>query len=177
MTMSEHEYRQVDELINRVATSVHTPADLIDHDDLTQELWNFWLTKTKLHEYHEGAQYKILRRKAKDIAAKERVEYAYFTGAYVYTPNIVRHLLTEAVWVNPEDSPDIDGRADISRTIKTLSGKDQALLQAAYGLNMRSRMSKTQQRAVHRAVDKLTAALNQSTPQQTTDPQEASATI
>lgn len=177
MTMSEEEYRQVDALINRAAGSVHTPADLIDYDDLVQELWDFWLTKTKLHEYHEGAQYKILRRKAKDIAAKERVEYAYFTGAYVYTPNQVRRLLAEAVWVSPEDSPDIDGRADIGRAIRTLSGRDQALLQDAYGLHMRSSMSKAQQRAVHRAVDKLTAALNKATPQQATDPDEASRTI
>lgn len=164
MTMSEVEYREVDELIRRAAKAAHAPDDIIPYDDLVQELWEFWLTRTALQEHPENSQFYILRREARTIAAKERVDFAYFTGAYTYTPNTVRHLLKEETWVDVEDCNDIEGRVDVLQAMKGLSAKDQTILEAAYRINMYPRMSKSQQRNVQRAVDKLAAILNRKAP-------------
>lgn len=167
--MSVEEFNETDTLIRGAAKAAHVPGDLLSRDDLIQDLWQFWLSRTELQEYPENTQKSILRRHARSIIAKERTDYAYFTGAYLYTPTTVRWLLQEAVWVAPFASPDIEGRIDVQKAMRSLSAKDQAVLEAAYAFNMYPNLSKTQQKRVQRAVDKLAAILNSRSKPETKD--------
>jgi hypothetical protein len=48
------------------------------------------------------------------------VDYKYSTGAFLYTPGMVRRYLEKVVWCNPQDCIDLEARADISEAYERL---------------------------------------------------------
>lgn len=150
----------VDAEIKRIARAARTENDSMPLDDLVQELWVFYLEHGNIQSYAPGQQMKLLRQEAKKRLAQERIDYMYFSGAFVYTPAIVRAYLDECVWQAVEDSFDIDGRVDVQEAFKRLSAQQQMALYIRHCLGEGDKFTNAQKKAASVGVDKIVHHLN-----------------
>lgn len=155
------------EVISRIARREATTV--FDPQDLEQDLWVFFLERNQ-SILNEGQMVSLLKKQAKALTRKERIDYMYFRGAYLYTPGMVRRLLENAVWCEVENVVDIEGRVDVSTALKELSESERNLLYAKYHLGEPIDNSESNRRAVYRAVDKITDILNTLSDPEQIDP-------
>lgn len=149
----EHFMNVIEDISRKEAT------DVIDRDDLQQELWVYLLERQDRVD-NEGQMVTLLKKQARTVAKNERVDYMYFSGAFIYTPSMVRGLLADAVWADVENAFDIEGRVDVSRELKKLPYKDQRLLCKRFFFEEKPAKNSAEERDVYRAVDTLTHSLN-----------------
>lgn len=134
----------------------------MDPEDLEQELWVFYLENVAHREYPEGAVVDLIKKQAAKTARQERIDYMQFRGAFIYSPAVVRTILEDAVWVDAEDSPDIEGRIDVSRAIRELGSDEQRSLKEFYTGTPGDRKgwTSTDYDRHERAIDKISMILN-----------------
>ena len=98
---------------------------------------------------------------ANQYLAQERLDYMYFTAAYLYTPSEIRRHLRDSAWTDLDQCPDVDARTDLHAAFKTLTKARQDAVYKQYGLGIpSSEMSEAEGRAARRGVDDITAYLN-----------------
>lgn len=131
----------------------------IEFEDLRQELWVFYLEQKKQVE-HDKQMVDLIGRRARGTARQERIDYMYFSGAFIYTPSMVRTLLADAVWCDVEDSFDIEGRVDVTAALKKQSQRAQGLLYARFALGEKTENSSPDRFVIDRAIDSITHELN-----------------
>lgn len=137
-------------------------TDIMDPGDLEQELWVFYIEQLQDRDYHEGAVVDLIKKQAAKTARQERIDYMQFRGAFIYSPAVVRTILEDAVWVEVEESPDVEGRIDVSRALHELSEQERFLLHRRFGPFDPSAEPETKldQKQIERAIDKISMILN-----------------
>ncbi|WP_152346579.1 sigma-70 family RNA polymerase sigma factor [Brevibacterium sp. CFH 10365] len=161
----EHEYPAIDNaklssVIKNVAKKQAT--DVMDPEDLEQELWVFYLEHVAHRDYPEGAIVDLIKKQGVKVARDERIDYMQFRGAFVYSPAVVRTILEDAVWVDSEDCPDIEGRIDVSRALGELNDDERRVLHQRFAVNpdTRPHFTTLETSRIERAIDKISMILN-----------------
>lgn len=131
----------------------------IEFEDLRQELWVFYLEKKDMVE-HDKQMASLIGKTARSVARQERIDYMYFSGAFIYTPAMVRTLLADAVWCEVEEAFDIEGRVDVTAALKKQSQRAQGLLYARFALGEKPEGDSDDRKVIDRAVDSITHELN-----------------
>lgn len=135
----------------------------VEREDVEMTVWE---ALYKNFEYNAKLEpknvYWLIRRKANEAVAKEKRDYEYFRGAFVYTPQIVRAILADAVWVDLEGVPDIDARIDVVRIFGELPLKQRQVLFRRYAVG--DILTDAETKAATRAINKITDRLNAITP-------------
>lgn len=108
----------------RIATREHHGSAIYSIDDLEQAIWEHVLANWKYYAKAEPKFVEIYMTKAaRGFAGKERVDYMYFTGAFIYTPKIVAAYLDTCAWKPLEEVPDIDARVDMQEAFELLRAR------------------------------------------------------
>ncbi|MGO2037015.1 MAG: hypothetical protein ACTH2U_11100 [Brevibacterium sp.] len=153
---------KISSVIKNVAKKQST--DVMDPEDLEQELWVFYLEELIDTEYPEGTIVDLIKKRGIKIARDERIDYMQFRGAFIYSPAVVRTILEDAVWTEAEDSPDIEGRIDVSNALAELEPDERFLLRRKFGPLVDDidplPFSTTEHMRIERAIDKISMILN-----------------
>src|SRR5699024_11360089 len=97
------------------------------------------------------------------IAHDERIDYMLYRGAFIHSPAVVRTILEGAVWVDVEDSPDVEGPIDVSSALLELNGNERRLLALRFGRpdsEWRGVITDAEYVTIERAIDKISMILN-----------------
>lgn len=137
-------------------------TDVMDPEDLEQELWVFYLEELVHTDYPEGTIVDLIKKRSVRIARDERIDYMQFRGAFIYSPAVVRTILEDAVWVDAEDCPDIEGRIDVSNALAELRPEERKLLHLFFAVPPTDRQDQPgiDYKAIERSIDKISMILN-----------------
>lgn len=151
-----------DEMIQRVARQEHKASTLFERDDLEQEVRLACLREIDtLLEADENFVKFFCRRAAKNYALHERLDWEQFTGAFVYTPDIVKAQLESGAWgQGPEGDWAI--RLDVREAWQQLPSGTQVLIYRTYGMG--HALDPAQRKTVQRGIDRIARILNSETP-------------
>lgn len=153
-------YLTLEPLVNAVASSEWKSSHIYSIDDVAQAIWEHMMKDWKYYEdADEGLVKHMARRAARNYCMAQRTQYMYATGAFLYTPGMVRHYLEDVVWCSPEDCRDVDARVDLSEAYRKLSRAQKAAIYKKYAL--KEPLTKgSEQVAESRAVTNMTNRLN-----------------
>lgn len=129
-TMTPEFYEEHQPLAASIAATNWKRSAIFTSDDVEQAIWEHVLANWR--HYREASVDSIatyMKRAARGFARKERNDYMYFTGAFIYTPKIVAAYLDTCAWQPIEEVPDIDARVDMQEAFALL--RERAPKQAA----------------------------------------------
>ncbi|MGO2860608.1 MAG: hypothetical protein ACTIC1_05590 [Brevibacterium sp.] len=153
---------KITSVIKNVAKKQAT--DVMDADDLEQDLWVFFLSELADTEYPEGTIVDLIKKRGVKIARDERIDYMQFRGAFIYSPAVVRTILEDSTWTNVEDTPDVEGRMDVSNAMAELEADERHLLRLKFGQVTsepdHAPFNTTEHMRIERAIDKISMILN-----------------
>lgn len=138
----------------------------MDPEDLEQELWVFFLEELIDSEYPEGTIVDLIKKRGIKIARQERIDYMQFRGAFVYSPAVVRTILEDAVWVEVESCPDVEGRIDVSNALSELREHDRNLLGQRFGRpddEWKGTFTSAEYDRISKSIDRISMILNNGT--------------
>jgi hypothetical protein len=148
----------------RIAAREHRDSTLFARDDIEQAIWEHVIGNWKHYVAIEDPKFVeiYMTKAARGYVRKERVDFMYFAGAFVYTPKIVAAFLETCAWKPLEEVPDVDARVDLREAFELL--RKSAPSQAAavfkrYGLN-EDEMSSAERMNLSRGVDAICHRLN-----------------
>lgn len=149
-------------MVKKIAKREHKGAVTVTVEDVEQEIWLFIAKEVKhLDGYTTLGIGDFATKSARKYLIQERIDYMYFMGNFVYTPEIVEQYLQDAVWANVEDVPDIDGRVDVTDEVNRLPLHDRVLLFKKYGMGENpDREAHAERKTIDRAVIRITNNLN-----------------
>lgn len=155
-------YTVYHEDVARISRKVANEFKTVQAEDLEQDLWaDLSATWEKILEASKFTVQSIIRRRALQLANKERIDYMHFSGSYLYTPKDVRLILSESAWSDIDQAPDIEGRVDVRAKFDKLAPGRQAAVYKRYGLGVTYKeLSKSEQNALERGVGQITDWLN-----------------
>jgi hypothetical protein len=149
-------FLQLEPLVNQVAGGEWKNSRLFSIEAVWEHMmanWSHYAGKDEALVKH------MARRAARAFCQEQRTQYMYATGAFLYTPGMVRRYLEEAVWCLAGDCLDVEARADITEAFEYLSKGQKAVLLKRYGLR-EPLVRNSEQVAESRAVANITARLN-----------------
>jgi DNA-directed RNA polymerase specialized sigma24 family protein len=153
-------YLQLEPLVNAIASQEWKNSHIFSIDDVAQAIWEHMMAEWR---YYDGADEDLVkhmaRRAARRYCQDQRTQYMYSTGAFLYTPAMVRRFLEEMVWCSPEDCKDVDARIDLSEAYAKLPKSQKAAVYRRYGLK-EPLNGAGEQSAESRAVSAMTRKLN-----------------
>lgn len=149
-------------LVSRIAKREHKGAMTVSVEDVDQAIWLFLFENVRhLTGYTVNGIADLATKSARKYLLKERIDYMHFMGNFIYTPEIVEQYLTDAVWSNVEDVPDIDGRVDVTDEFNKLPLPQKQALFKKYALGENpDREDHAIRKAIDRAVVRITNNLN-----------------
>lgn len=154
---------ELEPLVNDVAGSEWKNSVLFSIDDVAQAIWEHMLGNWSHYAGKDTLLIRhMARRAARGYCMAQRTQYMYATGAYMYTPAMVRHCLEELVWCSPGDCNDVEGRADVSEAFRHLPRAQKAAVFKRYGLKellTRGAEQVAESRAVTAMTDRLNTGL------------------
>lgn len=133
--LDSNRYLELEPLVNEIASQEWKRSALYELDDVVQAIWLHMMEHWK--DYEEASvplTRHMVRRAAKAFCEKQRVDYMYAMGAYLYTPALVRRYLETVVWCAPENCPDVDARVDLTEALGKLSTVQHAAIYKKYAL-------------------------------------------
>ena len=149
------------DMITKIAKREHKGATTVTAEDVEQAIWLFIFENVQhLDGYSEKGIGDLATKSARKYLLKERIDYMYFMGNFVYTPEIVEQYLKDAVWANVEDVPDIDGRVDVTDEYNRLPLHHRVALFRKYGLGEVLENSSAERKQADRALITITNNLN-----------------
>lgn len=148
----------------RISLGQHQRSTIFDTSDIEQSIWEHVMKNWKHYATADERLVSFyMKRAAKSFANTQRVEYMYFTGAFIYTPKIVAAYLETCAWEPLDEVPDIDARVDLQEAFKLLQAsapEQAAAVFRRYGLKEFSAMTESEQKNSRRGVESLTHRLN-----------------
>jgi hypothetical protein len=161
--MDTNLYLELEPLVNDVAGSEWKNSRLFSIDDVSQAIWEHMMANWKHYEGRDLALVKhMARRAARNYCLEQRTQHMYATGAFLYTPGMVRRFLGDVVWCHAGDCVDVEARADISEAFSYLTDGQKAVLFKKYALKevlSRNAEQVAESRAVARITNRLNAGL------------------
>lgn len=158
-------------VVNKAARNALKGSAFVEADDLAQEAWTYLLRHwQQLHE--DGAEplvYATASKTMRYFLARERVDYAYFSGQFIYTPEIVRVALETGAW-SLDPNRDWDIRLDVQAAYETLSPERQELLFRVYVQGEQLPNASSERKTLDRAIDAMAHSLNQGVNRDTVTP-------
>jgi DNA-directed RNA polymerase specialized sigma24 family protein len=153
-------YLTLEPLVMAVASSEWKSSHIYSIDDVAQAIWEHMMRDWKYYADADEALVKhMARRAARRYCQGQRTQYMYSTGAFLYTPGMVRRYLEDVVWCSPEDCRDVDARVDLSEAYRKLPRAQKAAVYKKYALKEPLTRS-AEQVAESRAVSNITHRLN-----------------
>lgn len=147
------------ETVQRVAKNQHKQSTIFEVDDIEQAIWLFFAENWSAIRGYDEAGIKTLAGKAAVKFCKEqRNDFMYFTGAFVYTPDMVERILEESVWVDLGPGVDVEGRVDVQDRFGQLKDSYQQNLYLKYGA--KEDLTDAQRKSAERGLNDLTHRLN-----------------
>jgi hypothetical protein len=163
-TMTGVFYAQHKAEVSRIAARVWKHSHVFAVDDIEQAIWEHALVNWK-HYADASAESasKFMTRAARKFAFEERIKHMYATGAFIYTPDMIKSYLETCAWMPLEQMPDADSRVDLQQAFQQLS--ESAPAQAAavfkrYGLREKTLMTKTDSSNLSQGIVAITHRLN-----------------
>jgi len=153
-------YLELEPLVMDVAANEWKNSHLFSIDDVAQAIWEHMMANWKHYEGRDGALIRhMARRAARNFCRDMRTQHMYATGAFLYTPGMVRRFLGDVVWCAAGDCLDVDARADLSVAFSYLTRGQKAVLYKKYALK-EPLARNAEQVAESRAVAAITNRLN-----------------
>lgn len=148
------------EIIRRVAEREHKASFLFEVDDIEQHLYaEFLANMSSCKKLDEGSVEYLASKKARHYCAKERDDYMYFTGQFVYTPKLVRSILETSMWKGANEVEDVDGHVDVQAAFNKLVPSHKKAVFKRYGTKAEN-LTETEKRYARLAVDRMATYLN-----------------
>jgi len=111
-------YLSLEPLVNDVAAKEWAGSGIYELEDVVQAVWLHVMEHWEEYEDAGGGLVRTMaRRAARTYCKKQRIDYMYANGAFIYTPGIVRRYLVETVFCDPEHASDLEARADIDEAM------------------------------------------------------------
>ena len=152
-----------DDMIAKIARREHKELRTAEPEDVVQAVREGFYARAKGTDFtlwdRDGIA-DLAIKLAREYVGKERIDFMYFSCAYVYTPAMVEQYLREGLWWEVEDVPDVDGRIDVRREFDRLPRHYKVALFLKYGLGETFSQADPRRQAVIKAVDKITNGLN-----------------
>lgn len=162
-TLTDDFFEKHQPLAAKVASSTWKKSTIFTVDDIEQAIWEHAIGNWKYYAVaDETSVEKYMARAARGFARKERTDYMYFTGAFVYTPKLVAAYLETCAWKPLEEVPDIDARVDVQEAFLLLAERAPKQAEAVfkrYGLGEED-LSSAERMNVSRGIESLTHRLN-----------------
>lgn len=147
------------ETVQRAVRAQHKKSTLFEVDDVEQAVWLFFAENWETIKGYDDAGIKTLAGKA---AAKycttQRHDFMYFSGSFIYTPDMVERILEESVWVDLGPGVDVEGRVDVQARFAQLKESYQRALFKRYGA--KESLTKAESMSALRGLEDLTHRLN-----------------
>jgi DNA-directed RNA polymerase specialized sigma24 family protein len=158
--MPNEQYLELEPMVNAVASQEWKRSPHFTIDDVAQSIWLHMMENWKDYDgKDDGLIRHMARRAARRYCQKQRTEYMYATGAFLYTPAMVRRYLEDVVWCGPEDCKDVEARVDISEAYKKLTAGQKKVIYKRYA--MREQLANNAEEvAESRAIGKIADILN-----------------
>lgn len=150
------------ETAQKVAAREHRKAPSFSVDDMEQAIWEHILTN-KEHYFGKTADRieEFMSKAAKQFWSRERIDFMYFTGNFVYRPQDVRRALEACAWVESEQCPDVDAKLDVRTAFKYLAPQQAKAVFKRYGEKVpHSELSSTEKSNLSYGVENMTHRLN-----------------
>lgn len=146
----------------KIARREHRKMPSCTVEDMEQAIWEHATKEVKYYlQKDAGTVESYMTKAAKQFWSKERTDFMYFTGSYVYTPADVRRILAASAWSRLEECPDVDGRVDVRGAYLTLAPMQRRAVFKLYGLKEeQSSFSATESRNLRYGIDNITHRLN-----------------
>lgn len=150
--------------IRKAARKVLKIKGYLELDDLIQEGWLKVLPKWEiLHE--KGGHGLVYARAVEGMTAalyRELRGYEYFSGKFVYTPELVRAQLENGVWDGTPEG-DWDIRLDVRAALETLAPERQWEVEQCYklGISTSSPEFEGSKQRLSESIARMANALNQ----------------
>lgn len=160
-------YEEHSAMVAKVAKREHKGAVTVTVEDVEQAIWLTVAQKIQhLSGYTLHGMADFATKAARSYLVKERIDYMYFMGNFIYTPEIVEKYLKDGLWSKIEDIPDVDGRVDVTHEFNRLPLHDKQILFRKYGLGENPNREdhaarKTAERAVVLITNNLNLKINQ----------------
>lgn len=128
-------YLEMEPLVLNIAGSEWKNSTIFDIDDVAQAIWLHMMEHWSEYENADkGLVIHMAKRAAKQYCEKQRIDYMYATGGYIYTNGMVRRFLEEVVWCAPENSADVDARVDLTEAFEKLPRSQRAAVFKKFAL-------------------------------------------
>lgn len=153
-------YLELEPLVMDVAANEWKNSHLFSIDDVAQAIWEHMMASWKHYEGRDVALIRhMARRAARIYCMAQRNQHMYATGAFLYTPGMVRRFMGDVVWCQAGDCVDVEARADLSEAFSYLTKGQKAVLYKKYALK-EPLARNAEQVAESRAVAAITNRLN-----------------
>jgi len=147
--------------LKRVAKREHKGAVTMTVEDLEQDLHAFFLQNlNSVRGFSPEGVEGLAVKQARKTLLKERIDYMYFSGSFLYTPAMVEVYLQDAVWQELDCVPDIDGRMDVQAAVRELPLDTQRLLFRKYALGESPANASPERKRIERAIETICHSLN-----------------
>lgn len=152
-------YLSLEPIVNQVAGREWRGSRIYELEDVAQAIW--------VHMMENWAEYAnadpglvnfMATRAARAYCQRQRVDYMYANGAFLYTQKIVRGMLEQTVFCDPEHATDVEGRADIREAMQHLSKVQQAAIFKKFAL--KEPLAGAEKTAESRGITNITHRLN-----------------
>jgi len=158
-SMTDEFYEKHRETVQRAARAQHKKSTIFEVDDVEQAVWLFFAEKWETIRGYDDAGIKTLAGKAAaHYCTTQRHDYMYFTGAFIYTPDMVERILEESVWVDLGPGVDVEARVDVQDRFGQLKESYQEALFLKYGA--KDKLTEAQRKSAERGLNDLTHRLN-----------------
>jgi hypothetical protein len=161
-TLTDEFYLAHADEVSRVAAGAWKGSSLYSVEDVEQAIWEHVAANWKYFAAANAESISLfMKRAARGFVRKERVDYMYFTGAFVYTPKLVAQFLDTCAWKPLEEVPDIDARVDMQEAFARLSQSAPAQADAVFRrYGMGGDLTASEMKNAQRGVDSICHRLN-----------------
>lgn len=155
----------------KVARREHRKMPSCTVEDMEQAIWEHATKKTKHYVGKDASTVEsYMTKAAKQFWSRERTDYMYFTGSYMYTPADVRRILAASAWSRLDECPDVEGRIDVRAAYMTLAPMQRRAVYKLYGLKEeQANFTESEGRNLRYGIDNITHRLNSGLDKRPTD--------
>lgn len=163
-TMSGEFYFQYKDEASRIAVRVWKNSHVFAVDDIEQAIWEHGLKNWKYYaDATDESVSKFMTRAARKFAFDERIKHMYATGAFIYTPDMVKSYLENCAWEPLEQTPHTESRVDLRQAFLQLrqsAPKQASAVFKRYGSQEKAGMTATDSSNLSQGVVAITHRLN-----------------
>ncbi|MGO2778197.1 hypothetical protein [Glutamicibacter arilaitensis] len=155
-------FDRIEPIITKQAHRQLKGSEILEVQDIEQEIRLELLAKYEHVKGLDDNQLSYLAyQAAATYCAKERTDYAYFTGNFIYSGEMVENLLKDHVFVDLDGDVDVEGRVDVLTALKQLSTRRQAAVIKRYCLG--EPLDKNEDKLRAKGLRQMTDYLNRGT--------------